>query len=212
MVLGVTGKIGSGKSTCIEYIKENYCAIVFSADEVAKELIESGEVDYKVENGALFFSDCNLQELCRTKLHPVVFSRIKRNIENIKNKINKNNFLNNEDEITLKKEKSTNFNNLLKKNNFTEFLIIVETALPNDMFFDMCDKVILIESNFENKAKWLMESRKYGIGKTKMIYDSQEYYEKFYDRADIKIINNGNLKSFKDKIKEVIDEIYFAGK
>lgn len=179
MVIGVIGKIGSGKSTCVKYIEEKYGAIVFSCDDIAKELIERDEINYQIKDGSEFFTNENLQEICRIELHPKVFGRINENITNI-----------------LKESSSKNTK-----------IIVVESALPGPMLFDMCDKVILIESSFEDKVKWLFNGREYGIGKTKLIYDSQKYYEKFYDMADKKIINDGDIDSFKKKIEEVMDEI-----
>lgn len=208
MVIGIIGKIGSGKSTCVNCIKEIYGATVFNCDDIAKEMVKNKEVDYEVVSGIEFFTNENLQELCRIKLHPIVFSRIKNNINNF---INKNN-------ITDDKSKKSAYDvskNILSKNNFMNYyeqIFIIETALPGQMLFDMCDKTILIESSFEDKAKWLFDSREYGVGKTKLIYDSQKYYEKFYEMADYKIVNDGNIDGFKKKIKEVIDEICVAGK
>lgn len=184
MVLGIIGKIGSGKSVCVEYIEKNYNAIVFSCDSIAKELMASGKYEYG-KSEEIFTSE-NLQEKCRNELHPLVFDRINKQIKNI---LNKNNSM-----------------------NFNENIVIIESALPSKALFDMCDKVICIESDYNLKTKLLKDKRGYNIEKTKKIYDSQKYYEKFYDMADIKIINDGSKSDLEKKIKEVIDEIYFICK
>lgn len=178
MVIGVIGKIGSGKSACVKYIKENYDAEVFSCDDVAKAMIDNGEIDYKIENPEEFFTNENLQERCRTVVHKKVFERIYKNISDKKS-----------------------------KNNFEELYFVIETALPNEQLFDMCDKVICIDNSFEKKVELLLFHRNYSIGKTTMILNSQKYYEKFYDRADYKITNNGSKEEFLDKVKEVMNEI-----
>ena len=38
MIIGVTGGVGSGKSTVLSYIKEKYDSIILLTDDIAKEL------------------------------------------------------------------------------------------------------------------------------------------------------------------------------
>ena len=38
MVIGIVGKIGSGKSEVVDYLHDAYGAAKFSCDEVAKEI------------------------------------------------------------------------------------------------------------------------------------------------------------------------------
>ena len=98
--------------------------------------------------------------------------------------------------------------NFKNKNN----LILIESALPSDEMYKMCDKVIYIDSSFEDRVKRLKESRDYSEAKTKLIYNSQEYYEKYYNMADYKIYNNGTKEELEEKVKEVLDEIYITCK
>lgn len=264
MVLGIIGKIGSGKSTVIEYIKKNYDAIVFSCDEIAKDIMEKGETNYDPGYAGEIFINEKKQEECRTLLHPLVFKRIYENICKIKYENNFKNFsninnqsendiggfskknstlelnrinLNNENKNNSKlsgktqcqsieesndinlnyvnKENSMNFlniNNFKNKKNFLEKLIIVESALPSDEMYKMCDKVIYIDSPYEDRVKRLKESRYYPESKTKLIYDSQIYYEKYYNKADYKIYNNGRKEELEEKVKEVLNEIYITCK
>lgn len=264
MVLGIIGKIGSGKSTVIEYIKKNYDAIVFSCDDIAKDIMEKGETDYDPGYAGEIFINEKKQEECRTLLHPLVFKRI---YENICKNMNENNFLNfsnknnqNENDIgdfskkysnlelnrinlnnenknnsklsgktqcqSIKESndknlnyvnKENNMNNLNKNNfknekNFLEKLIIIESALPSDEMYKMCDKVISIDSPYEDRVKRLKESRDYTESKTKIIYDSQAYYEKYYNKADYKIYNNGTKAELEKKVNEVLNEIYITCK
>lgn len=264
MVLGIVGKIGSGKSTVIEYIKKNYDTIVFSCDEIAKDIMEKGETDYDPGYAGEIFINEKKQEECRTLLHPLVFKRIYENIRKIKNENNFKNFsninnqsendiggflkknsnlelnrinLNNENKNNSKlsgkiqyqsieesndinlnyvnKENNMNFlniNNFKNEKNFPEKLIIIESALPSDEMYKMCDKVIYIDSPYEDRVKRLKESRDYPESKTKLIYDSQGYYEKYYNKADYKIYNNGTKEELEEKVKEVLDEIYITCK
>ena len=201
MVLGIVGKIGSGKSTAIEYIEKNYGAIVFSCDNIAKDIMEKGESDYDPGFDGEIFINKKKQEECRTLLHPLVFNRICRDIENILNKSIENNLSN--------KNNINNFNNL---HNFYEGIIIIESALPSDDMFKICDKVIYIDSSYDDRVKRLKESRDYSESKTKLIYDSQEFYEKYYNKADYRISNDGTKEELEEKIKEVLNEIYITCK
>ena len=264
MVLGIVGKIGSGKSTAIEYIKKNYDAIVFSCDEIAKDIMEKGETDYDPGYAGEIFINEKKQEECRTLLHPLVLKRIYENIHKILNENNFKNFSNknnqNENDIGDFSKKYSNFElnridlnnenknnsilsgktqcqsikesndkylnyvnkennmNYLNKNNskneknFLEKIIIIESALPNDEMYKMCDKVIYIDSPYEDRVKRLKESRDYTESKTKLIYDSQAYYEKYYNKADYKIYNNGTKEELEKKVNEVLNEIYITCK
>lgn len=218
MVLGIVGKIGSGKSTAIEYIKKNYDATVFSCDEIAKDIIEKGETDYEPGFAGEIFINEKKQEECRTILHPLVFRRIYGNICKIMNENNFNNISNKNNRNAKKTEKLENNKGLFEpsriKENFKNKnnLILIESALPSDEMYKMCDKVIYIDSSFEDRVKRLKESRDYSEAKTKLIYNSQEYYEKYYNMADYKIYNNGTKEELEEKVKEVLDEIYITCK
>ena len=187
MILGIIGKVGSGKTVCVEYLEKEYDAKVFSCDNIAKEVINNNEIDYKPLPPLIFFSDEMAQKECREKIHPLVFNKIKKIIEIIEN-------------------------NEKYNNGDLDKLIIVECALPNEVFYNICDIVIYIKNSFEDKFKLLKEKRGYSEEIIKLIYDSQSYYDKFYDKADYVIINDGTKQDLERKIKEVIDEIYIIRK
>ena len=187
MILGIIGKVGSGKTVCVEYLEKEYDAKVFSCDNIAKEVIDSNETDYVPLPPLVLFRDEMAQKECREKIHPIVFNRIKKSIEIIENNEKHNN------------------SNLGK-------LIVVECALPNETFYNICDKVIYIKNSFEDKFKLLKEKRGYSEEIIKQIYNSQKYYDKFYSKANYIIINDGTKQDLERKIKEVIDEIYIICK
>ena len=203
MVVGLIGKVGSGKSACAKYLEKEYAAIVFSCDDIAKEIIENKETDYIALPSGLFFRSNKAQEECRNKIHKLVFDRIENNLKNI---TNKNNSFNN-----LNFQEQSNSRYIENNNNFSE-LVVIECALPSERLFDMCDEVIYIRNSYEDKVKLLYEKRGYTEDITKLIYDSQSYYDKYYDRANIIVENNSTKSDLEKKIKEVIDEIYIVRK
>ena len=181
MIIGIVGKIGSGKSTCVKFIKNNYNQYniyVFSCDEIAKKIIEDNpkKFNFLLVNLNDFFTNDLLQKKIREDFHPIVFDNIKKCINN---KINKND----------------------------KQLFIIESALPNEQMYKICDKIICIKSSDEHILNRLIASRNYTESKVQMIYSSQKYYEKFYDKADYVVINNGKERDFLNSVKEVIDEI-----
>ena len=41
-IIGITGGIGSGKSTVLDLLEKNFSAYIIKADDVAKQLMEPG--------------------------------------------------------------------------------------------------------------------------------------------------------------------------
>ena len=180
MIIGIIGKIGSGKSDIIKYIKSFYSNInivTYSCDDIAKNLLKDGTITFR--NGDLksidFFTNVNLQEEVRKDFHPIVFNYI---YNDINSRIDKDNAL-----------------------------FIIESALPNDTMFNICNKIIYVKSLYENCRNRLAINRGYDDNKIKLIFDSQKYYEKFYNNADFIIENNSDKETFYNNIKKVIDEI-----
>lgn len=181
MVLGIIGKVGSGKTLCSEFVEKEYSAKVFSCDKIAKEIIENKETDYKPQPSNIFFRSMEAQEECRQKIHKIVFDKIDKSVK------------------SLKQENSN-------------CLIVIECALPSERLYEICDKLICVKNSYENKVKLLKDKRDYDEEATKLIYDSQKYYDKYYDKADIIIYNDGTKLELEKKLKEVIDEIYIICK
>jgi dephospho-CoA kinase len=200
MIIGLVGKVGSGKTTCAEFLKEKYNAIVFSCDEIAKDIIEKKEYDLNIGSLTDLLVNNNLQEEIRTKLHPLVFYRIFKNLlEQEKGNITNN-------------YNSKNFIEFFDTNHIFKNFYVIESALPSDILYKMCDKTICVESGLNSKIDWLSKMRDYSEEKTNLILDSQKYYEKFYDMADYKIINDGDKEKLFKNLKEVVDEIHFVRK
>ena len=47
MVIGVTGGVGSGKSTVLNFLRDGYRAQIIEEDQVARELMEPGGACYQ---------------------------------------------------------------------------------------------------------------------------------------------------------------------
>lgn len=179
MIVGIMGKVGSGKSEVTKLASECFGAKIFICDDVAKEIMNEPNSPYK-SIGDKLFTDENEQEFIRTNFHNIVFNRIYENINKIQSK------------TSIPPEKQ---------------LFVIETALPNEQFIGLCYKTIFVYNDIKVKSKLLKENRKYTDEKIKQILASQKYYEKFYEKADYSIENNGSIEELLEKAYEVFDEI-----
>ena len=47
IIIGITGGVGSGKSTALNYLKNEYNAYIVEADKLAHRLMHPGEIIYR---------------------------------------------------------------------------------------------------------------------------------------------------------------------
>jgi dephospho-CoA kinase len=133
MVIGVTGKIGTGKSTVCEILKNKYGAHVVNVDRIGHEVLEEvkeklvelfggsvledGKVNRKKLAGIVFESQENLKKL-ESLVHPLM----KKRVQEIINK--------------------------------TSGLVVIEAALLKRMGLDqLCDHVITVVASRETILK-----------------------------------------------------------
>ena len=86
MVLGLIGKVGSGKSAVARYLGATYGALHLSSDDIAKEVMQNGKYDLENINAKNLFNDEKAQEYVRNVIHPDVINEIKNKIIENKNK------------------------------------------------------------------------------------------------------------------------------
>ena len=75
MIIGVTGGVGAGKSTILDYLKTEYHAYIIMADDVAKDLMNLGQTGYDAvisEFGAEILDEN--KNIDRPKLSSIVFN------------------------------------------------------------------------------------------------------------------------------------------
>ena len=179
MILGITGGIGSGKSTVTDVLKNRYGFHILKTDDMAKELELPGHIVYerlKEEFGegiltqkdgpidkeafaALIYSDDDALEKANGIIHPAVWAEVGRLTEDCKG------------------------------NMLTGPHAAVETALPNDYFENLCDQIWYIHADREVRIKRLMEDRGYTYEKSVGIILNQMSEEAFRSMAD-EVIDN----------------------
>ena len=194
MILGITGGIGSGKSTVTDVLKNRYGFRILKTDDMAKELELPGHIVYerlKEEFGEgilmqkdgqidkeafarLIYSDDDALEKANGIIHPAVWAEVGRRTENCKG------------------------------NMLTGPHAAVETALPNDYFENLCDEIWYIHVDREVRIKRLMEDRGYTYEKCVGIISNQMSEEAFRSMADEVIDNSLPVEETIKMIGEIL--------
>ena len=181
-VIGITGGVGSGKSTILEYIGRNYSARVIQADKVGHLMMETGQPGYYqvvetfgsgILNGdqtvnrarlsALVFEKPELLAKLEKIIHPAVKTYIVEEIE---------------------KERAAG----------KLSLVLVEAALLiEDNYRVLCDEFWYIYAADEIRRERLKRSRGYSDEKVDRIMAHQMSAEEYRRRCEEEIDNNGEL-------------------
>ena len=83
MIIGFSGKVGSGKTTLSNMLVDKYNLIKFDCDIIAKEL--QTKLNFKININEQGFIDESEQNRIIDEFHPLVWNRVEQLIENNKN-------------------------------------------------------------------------------------------------------------------------------
>ena len=176
-VLGVTGGVGAGKSTVLQYLKDAYGAVLIKCDDVGRELqkpqgacfeplvrllapygcVRDGALD-RLRMAEVLFSDPELLEQVNKVVHPAVYEEVLR---------------------------------MIKEQFRNEPLIVIESALLLQAGYDeICDTVWYIYAGEEIRRERLKSSRGYTDEKVDSIFQSQNDDAWFREKADFVIDNS----------------------
>lgn len=181
-VIGVTGGVGAGKSTVLNYLRERYRARLLVADEIGHEVMEPGAEAYdgivgefgrgilaadgridRAKLGNIVFADPEKLSRLNALIHPAVRARILRGLS--------------EAEADGAK------------------YAVVEAALFLEENYDaFCDETWYIYTNEGLRRQRLKESRGYSDERVDQIFARQKRYEEFLERCQTVIDNNGTAE------------------
>jgi len=187
-VIGVTGGIGSGKST-VTRILSDLGAEIIDADKIAREITAKGEpalqelVDYF---GPGILNDNG--ELRRTKLAEIVFvDKEKLDILN---------------SITHKYVVKRLISHLekLRYENKTSFTVLDVPIPVKHGFLDIVNEVWVVTADKETRIKRVMERNKISYEEAVNRIQSQKSDEEYLRLANEVIINNGTLEELEGTI------------
>ena len=179
-IIGVTGGVGAGKSTVLNYLEKRYGAKLILADLVGHEVMEPGHEAYEQvvkvfgqeivsENktidrkalGAIVFEDEKKRMILNRIIHPAVRQEILRRLEEAE---------------------------LLHLS-----YVVVEAALFLEENYDaFCDETWYIYTDEKIRRQRLKESRGYSDERIDQIFRSQKTHEEFQKRCLFMIDNNGS--------------------
>lgn len=192
ITIGITGGVGAGKSTVLDFLEQEYQAYVMKADEIGHLVMEPGQSCYEpvialfgkqvIKNDKtidrrlvsdVVFSHPDMLEKLNHIIHPAVKEYIRR-------------------QLALKKEEG-------------QRICVVEAALLlEDHYEEFCDTVWYIHTDSEIRIRRLMESRGYTREKSMSIIASQAPEELFRTHTDYVVTNNTDLEDTWQQIREGI--------
>ena len=193
-VIGLTGGIGSGKSTVSEYLSDKGY-VVIDADKIAREIVKAGAPT--LQRLVSVFGDEILNEdksLNRKKLGSIVFgdNALCRQMNAImhgeifriiKERIDENRVL--------------GYNKAL----FLDLPLLFETA--NAELYEIMDKIWVVDTDDEIRIQRIMERDEVPKESVLQIMSNQMSSEEKRKRADVVIENSGSKEELYSKLDEL---------
>lgn len=193
MVIGITGGVGSGKSTVLSLLEKEYQAEICMADELGHEVMRRGGAAYEKiletfgeevldQDGEIHrdtlakivYGDSGKLKVLNQIIHPMVLNEMRLRAENTK-----------ENDI-----------------------LVLETAILFETGCDeFCDEVWGVITDNEVRMKRLEESRGYTREKALSIMAKQLSNEELQGRCDRVIINDGDALALAKELRECMEKV-----
>lgn len=188
-ILGITGGVGSGKSSILQFLSEEYGAVLCEMDETARQIQRRGTSCHEKIVSAFGTEILDDQgELNREMLAEIVFAS--------REKLERLNAIVHPEVIEAVKKK------IKESERENCRLFVVEAALLPDVGREMCDELWYIYTDEKVRRERLKRSRGYTDEKITHILASQPAEEKFRAVCRTVIDNSGNFEDTKKQIGE----------
>ena len=193
MIIGITGSIGSGKTTVAKLFSRHWYNRI-DADEIGHEIIKKNSVAYKKvikgfgseildknkninrkKLGEIVFSDRNKLKKLNSIMHTIIINEIINQIKKIKEKCGK------------------------KTKIVIDAPLLLETGTKN-----LVDKTIVVKCDIENIIK---RSKRYTKERIEKILKSQTPLDEKLKYADFVVDNNKDSKHLKKQVKNIIKKL-----
>lgn len=188
-VLGITGGIGSGKSTIARMFKE-FGATIIDADKICHELLDTPKIQKKIINIWPELANDESKKINRTKLGKIAFSS-KNDIETLNKIIHP---------IVIKKIKQDIAE--LNKNQKDEIIIIDAALIEETNLSSLCDLVIFIETKKTIRSKRCQTDRNWNVTEISKREKFQIPTNTKKKRAKVVINNNMTKDCTRDQVHE----------
>lgn len=186
IVIGITGRIASGKSSVLQIFKENGIKAI-SSDDIVNQLYEKPEVVTKVANtfGLTFKNKVDKNELRKyLSIHKDEIKKLNKLIHPLVKK---------EIEVFIKKEKSG--------------LIAIEVPLLFESKFEsMFDYIIAVDVSLDIQMKRLKERNPSSSEELKQIYSNEKFVE-YKKMADVVMKNDKDINHLRKGVNSIIDKL-----
>ena len=199
MVIGLTGGIGTGKSTVSQILQEKKFPVI-DLDTISHEVIKIPKVIEKIvenfgkevlENSGNFENENNAVRISREKLGKIIF-------ENKEKRLLLNSIMHPEILHTMREQISK-----YKKNNkiiFVEIQLLFEVQWEKEF-----DYILLISAKKSTQIRRILERDKRSENDALNIINSQLPLDEKKKRSDFVIENDGNIEELKEKIDKFLE-------
>lgn len=194
-VYGITGGAGTGKSEVIKMLQQNFGGCVIMSDEVARELMQKGNISYQliVE---YFGRDILMDDgkIDRKKLADHVFNN-KEALE----KLNSMTHPYVKDEIRKLIAEA-------EASGECRFVALESAILLECGYEDICDEFWYVYTKPEIRRQRMKETRNYSDEKVDSVMRNQQPDEVFFEQCSFVIKNNTTLSDVYAQLKEKLDQ------
>jgi len=199
MVIGLTGGIGTGKSTISQILREKKFPVI-DLDVISHEIIKFPKVIKKIvenfgkeilENSSNFENKNNEIQVSREKLGKIIF-------ENREKRLLLNSIMHPEILRVMREQVSK-----YKKNNkivFVEIQLLFEVQWEKEF-----DYILLVSAKKSTQIRRILERDNRSENDALNIINSQMSLEEKRKRSDFVIENDGNIEELKEKIDTFLE-------
>ncbi len=194
-IIGLTGGVGAGKSTVLNFLEKDWGAFVLQADQAGHLVMEPGEECYepviRLFGEKIIKSD---KRLDRRKISDIVFSH-REKLEAL-------------NQIIHPAVKRYILKRLEKEKAAGRKLCVIEAALLlEENYQEFCDSVWYVHTDKEIRILRLMKNRGYSREKAEDIIKNQASDEFFLEHADFVIKNNEDPEQTRLQLVEGIKQL-----
>ena len=194
-VYGITGGAGTGKSEVIKMLQQNFGGCVIMSDEVARELMQKGNISYQliVE---YFGRDILMDdgEIDRKKLADHVFNN-KEALEKLNRMTH-----------PYVKEEIRKLIAEAEASGECRFVALESAILLECGYEDICDEFWYVYTKPEIRRQRMKETRNYSDEKVDSVMRNQQPDEVFFEQCSFVIKNNTTLSDVYAQLKEKLDQ------
>ena len=195
MIIGITGSIGSGKTTAANLFAKHGFEVI-NVDKIYHKLSKPDKLIYKKITAEFGNQILNKDKsINRDKLKKIVF--------NNSSKLKK---LNSITHPLIVAEIKKLIKKIKRKNNNVEIIIDAPLLIEANAN-DLADKIIVVKCDGKIQVLRLLEKKMYSKSEIKNILKSQMPLKEKLKYADFIVDNNGSLKYLESQVEEIIYKI-----